>query len=106
VFGGLEKTFGEIRWHVGGNVLGDLEDTYSAIFGEKMCRRFGEIILEKKTVRRFLEIWRKLLGEIVVGDLEKPFGDFGENCLVILEKTVWRFWIKLFGDFGDRYGVS
>ena len=48
MFGGLEKTFGEIRWHVGGNVLGALEDTYSAIFGEKMCRRFGRIVLEKK----------------------------------------------------------
>ena len=79
MFGGLEKKLGEIRWRVGVNVLGALEDTYSMIFGENVSaiwrNRFGE-----KTVWRF---WRKLLGEIVVGDLEKSFGDF---------------WRKPFGD--------
>ena len=32
-----------------------------------------------------LEIWRTLFGEIMVGDLEKSFGDFGENRSAILE---------------------
>ena len=36
-----------------------------------------------------LEIWRNLFGEIVVGDLEKSFDDFGENRSAILEKNVW-----------------
>ena len=56
-------------------MLGDLEDTYSAIFGEKMCRQFGEIVLEKKNVQRF---WR-----------------FGENCSAKLWSAIWR---KPFGD--------
>ena len=50
VFGNLEKKHGEIRWQFRGDVFGDLEKTYLVIFGKK-C----------------------------VGDLEKSFGDIGEN---------------------------
>ena len=46
----------------------------SAIFGENRSA--------------FLEIWRTLFGEIVIGDLEKSFSDFGENRSTILE--IWR----------------
>ena len=53
----------------GGKVLGALEDPYSASFGEKICRRFGEIVLEKK-----------------------PFGDFGD-----LEKIARRNCGRRFG---------
>ena len=72
--------------------VGDLEETclkknYSAFFGKnvsafwrKRSAFFGENRLE------ILEIWRTLFGEIVVGDLEKSFGDF---------------WREPFGDFGD-----
>ena len=78
--------------------VGDLEETcleknYSAFFGEnvsafwrkcsafwrKRSAFFGENCSE------IFEIWRTLFGEIVVGDLEKSFGDFGENRLAILE---------------------
>ena len=34
-----------------------------------------------------LEIWRNLFDKIVVGDLEKLFGDFGENRSTI---SYWR----------------
>ena len=84
LFGG----FGEKRVarHVGDLEETCLEKNYSA-FLAKMCQHFGEI------VRRFfgenrseiLEIWRTLFGEIVVGDLEKSFGDFGENRSATLE---------------------
>ena len=74
------------------------------------------MILEK-IIRRFwrnhlaitLEIWRNLFGETVVGDLEKSFGDFGENRSAILE--IWRNLFgeivvgvleKSFGDFGEN----
>ena len=104
--------------------VGDLEETcleknYSAFFGENVSafwRNHSVFFGENRS-----EIWRTLFSEIVVGDLEKSFGDFGENGSAILEKTVRRFWRKLFGvtektaqrfrrklfgDFGDRYGVS
>ena len=59
----------------GGKVLGALEDTYSVIFGEKCVGDLGESFWTK-TRSAILEIWRKLLGEIVVGDFwRKPFGD-------------------------------
>ena len=72
---------------------GDLENTYSAIFGKTLSAfwRNRSVIFEK-IVQRFwrkpfgdfgenrlalaLEIWRNLFGEIVVGELEKLFGDF------------------------------
>ena len=40
----------------------------------------------------------------MVGDLEKSFGDFGENHSAILEKTVRRFWRSLWSIvmLGDR----
>ena len=66
-------------------MFGDLEKTYSAIFGAKCVG-----VLEKT----FGDFWRK------------SFGDFGD-----LENFIWRnhgrrFWRKPFGDFGDRCGVS
>ena len=78
MFGGLEKTCGEIRWRFGGNVFGDLEITYSVIFGENLSA-----------------FWRKPFGACF-GDLEKLIRRnrgrrFGE--------IVQRFWRKLFGDF-------
>ena len=68
MFGGLDKTCGEIRWRFGGNVFGDLENTYSVIFGENLSAfwRNRSAILEK-TVRHF---WRKPFGASF-GDLEK-----------------------------------
>ena len=50
MFSDLEKKRGKIRWRFRGDMFGDLEKTYLAIFGEK-C----------------------------VSDLEKSFGDFGEK---------------------------
>ena len=49
------------------------------MFGENYSVFFGENRSE------IFEIWRTLFGEIVVGDLEKSFGDFGENRSAILE---------------------
>ena len=44
-----------------------------------------------------LEIWRNLFSEIVVGDLEKSFGDFGENRSEILYwSSLWS--IVMLGD--------
>ena len=62
----------------------------SAIFGENRSA--------------FLEIWRTLFGEIVVGDLEKSFVDFGENCSAILE--IWRtlFSEIVVGDLEKSFG--
>ena len=78
-------------------MFGDLEKTYSAIFSEKMCRRFGEIVRRfwrkpfgdfgEKRLALALEIWRNLFAEIVVGDLEKSFGDLGENSSA---SSYWR----------------
>jgi len=85
VFGGLEKTCGEIRWRFGGNMFGDLENTYPVIFGKKLSAfwRNRSAILEKTFGASF-------------GDLEKLIWQnhgrrFGE--------IVQRFWRKLFGDF-------
>ena len=94
--------------------VGDLEETCSVIwrtlirrFSVKICRRFGENYQRfwRKPFGNFgenrlalaLEIWRNLFGEIVVSDLEKSFGDFGENCSVI---SYWRsLWsIVMLGD--------
>ena len=64
------------------------------MFGEKLFGVFGKnvsVFWRKRSVffgenrSEILEIWRTLFGEIVVGDLEKSFGDFGENRLAILE---------------------
>ena len=60
VFGDLEKKLGEIHWQFRGDVFGDLEKTNLVIFGEK-C----------------------------VGDLEKSFGDIGENGSAITLE-IWR----------------
>ena len=60
VFGDLEKKHGEIHWRFRGDVFGDLEKMWSAIFGEK-C----------------------------VSDLEKSFGDFGKNGSAITLE-IWR----------------
>ena len=60
VFGDLGKKHGEIYWRFRGDVFGDLEKTYLAIFGEK-C----------------------------VGDLEKSFGDIRENSSAITLE-IWR----------------
>ena len=51
-------------------MFGDLEKTYSAIFGENVS-----VIWRDRSVIT-LEVWRNLFGEIMVGDLEKSFGDF------------------------------
>ena len=67
-----------------------------------MARHVGDLektCLEKKYSVFF---WREPFGEIVVGDLEKSFGDFGENRSAILEKTVRRFWRK---PFGASFGI-
>ena len=71
MFGGLEKTCGETHWRFGGDVFGDLEKAYS--------------VISERPVRRFWRFGENLFDEIVVGDLEKTFGDFGENRLAILE---------------------
>ena len=79
-------------------MFGDLEDTYSVIFGETLSAfwRKHSAILEK-TVRRFWRFVENLFGKIVVGDLEKSFGDLGENCSAI---SYWRsLWsIAMLGD--------
>ena len=51
-------------------MFGDLEKAYSAIFGENA----SAIWRDRSAIT--LEVWRNLFGEIVVGDLEKSFGDF------------------------------
>ena len=53
MFGDLEKTCGEIHWRFGEDVFGDLEKTYSVIFGKNVSAigRNRSAILEK-TVRR------------------------------------------------------
>ena len=95
---------GEMCWRFRGNVFGDLEKTYSAIFGEKMCQRFGEI------VRRF---WRKPFGDNF-GDLEKTYLAKSWSVIFVLEigmeycsarrpyveiKTQWR---KMETGYGDQ----
>ena len=56
-------------------MFGDLEKTYSVIFSEKICRRFGEI------VRRF---WRKPFGDNF-GDLEKTYLAKSWSLIFVLE---------------------
>ena len=51
-------------------MFGDLEKAYSASFGENV----SAIWRDRSVIT--LEIWRTLFGEIMVGDLEKPFDDF------------------------------
>ena len=51
-------------------MFGDFEKAYSAIFGENVSAIWRECSVIT------LEVWRNLFGEIVVGDLEKSFGDF------------------------------
>ena len=60
MFGDLEKMCGEMRWQFGEDVFGDLEKTYSAIFGKNVPMIW----------RNRLVIWRKPFGDNV-GDLEK-----------------------------------
>ena len=74
-------------------MFGDLEKAYSAI--------------SERPVRRFWRFGENLFGEIVVGDLEKTFADFGDlekfdrrNHGRRFREIVWRFCI------GARYGVS
>ena len=73
-------------------MFGDLENAYSVIFGENVLA----IWRDRSAIT--LEVWRNLFGEIVVGDLEKSFGDFGENRSAIL------FWSSLWSIvmLGDR----
>ena len=94
--------------------IGDLEEMCSVIWrtlirrlSVKICRRFGENVRRfwrnpfgdfgEKRLALALEIWRNLFAEIVVGDLEKSFGDLGENCSAI---SYWRsLWsIAMLGD--------
>jgi len=63
-------------------VFGDLEKVYLAILWSAIWRKRSAIL--EKTVRRFWRFGEKLFGEIVVDDLEKTFGDFGENHSAIL----------------------
>ena len=67
MFGGLEKTCGEIHWQFGGNVFGDLENTYSAIFSENLSAfwRNRSAILEKTCSANTLEIWRIMVGVVM-----------------------------------------
>ena len=51
-------------------MFGDLEKAYSASFGENV----SAIWRDRSAIT--LEVWRNLFGEIMVGDLEKSFGDF------------------------------
>ena len=51
-------------------MFGDLDKTYSAIFGENV------LAIWRDHSAITLEVWRNFFGEIVVGDLEKSFGDF------------------------------
>ena len=51
-------------------MFGELEKAYSAIFSENVLA----IWRERSAIT--LEVWRNLFGEIMVGDLEKSFGDF------------------------------
>ena len=62
MFSDLEKTRGEIRWRFGEDVFGDLEKTYSVIFGKNVLAiwRNRSAILEKTVWRlrwRFGETW-------------------------------------------------
>ena len=64
-------------------MFGDLEKAYS--------------VISERPVRRFWRFGENLFDEIVVGDLEKTFGDFGENRSVILYwSSLWS--IVMLGD--------
>ena len=71
--------------------------------------RFGELYLAKswsviwrnrsaileKTVRRFWRFGEILFGEIVVGDLEKSIGDFGDLEIVMEYRNARRPYVKI-----------
>ena len=62
VFSDLERTRGKIRWRFRGDMFGDLEKTYLAIFGEKCVgnleKSFGNI-----GEKPFGDFWRKRVGD-------------------------------------------
>ena len=91
MFNDLERTCGEIRWRVGGNVFGTLEKTCSAIWRKRILR-FGENVFGDFGENLFGDFWRKC-----VGDLEKSFDEFWRKCVSDLEKS--------FGDFGENHSA-
>ena len=57
MFGGLEKTCGEIRWRFGGDMFGDLEKTYSAKSWSAIWRKRSAILY-----------WSSLWSIVMLGD--------------------------------------
>ena len=93
-FGGSEKTCGVIRWRFGGNVFGDLEKTYSAMFGENVSAIWRN--------RSAILYWSSLWSIVMLGDRMWRLSSNGEKMETIYGDQIF-IYHKVESTYQERF---